>query len=99
MDIKIDDAGREVRVALTGSLNTNTVGELEAALEPVLSGGAADSLVFDFAGLEYISSAGLRVLMMAFKRLGGGGVAVENASTEVRDVFDITGFSALFDIR
>lgn len=96
MDIDITTEGDIGRVALAGSLNTNTAGELESALDSVLD--QVKSLVFDFTDLDYVSSAGLRVLMMAFKRLGGG-VAVEHASDEIREVFDITGFSTLFDIR
>lgn len=97
MDVSVQVLDGAATVVLAGSLNTNTSSELEAALEPVF--GQATSITFDFTQLDYISSAGLRVLMMTFKRLGGQGVAIEHASDEVREVFDITGFSALFDIR
>lgn len=97
MDVKVNVEGRSAAVALAGSLNTNTASQLEAALDPVI--GQVDDIVFDFAELDYVSSAGLRVLMMAFKRLGGQGVSIEHASDEIREVFDITGFATLFDIR
>lgn len=97
MDITTDLDGSQAYVALAGSLNTNTASELEAALNPIIP--QVNAIVFDFTNLEYVSSAGLRVLMMTFKRLGGSGVSIEHASDEVREVFDITGFSALFDIR
>lgn len=97
MDIDITTEGDIGRVALAGSLNTNTAGELESALDSVLD--QVKSLVFDFTDLDYVSSAGLRVLMMAFKRLGGQGVTIEHASDEIREVLDITGFSTLFDVR
>ena len=97
MDININVEGPVAHVALTGSLNAATAGELEAAMAPVL--GGAKEIHFDFAGLEYLSSAGLRVLMMTYKRLGGAGVRIDNACDDIREVFDITGFSALFDIR
>lgn len=97
MDVQVTTAGTSATVGLTGSLNTNTASQLEAAIEPLF--GTVESITFDVAGLEYVSSAGLRVLMMAFKRLGGQGVAVEHANDEVREVLDITGFSTLFDVR
>lgn len=95
MDITTSIEDGIAHVALMGSLNTNTASELEEALEPLL--GTAGRLVFDFAGLDYISSAGLRVLLMAYKRLGD--VEVRGASDEVREVFDITGFSDLISLR
>ena len=97
MNVAVNIEGTCAQVGVTGSLNTNTASQLEAALEDVFS--QATSITFDFDGLEYVSSAGLRVLMMAFKRLGGQGVAIEHASDEIREVLDITGFSTLFDVR
>lgn len=97
MEIQVNTEGPLVHVALKGSLNATTSSELEEALAPHLDG--AEGVQFDFAGVEYLSSAGLRVLMMTYKRLGGAGVRIDNACDEIREVFDITGFSALFDIR
>mgnify|MGYP005904235345 CR=1 FL=1 len=97
MDVSIATEGDLIRVAVSGSLNTNTSRQLEEALDPVL--GTAPNLVFDLSGLDYISSAGLRVLMVAYKRQGGRGVVIEHPNDEVREVFDITGFSTLFEIR
>lgn len=97
MEIEISTEGSVVHVALTGSLNAATAGELEAALAPELP--AASEVRFDFSGLEYLSSAGLRVLMMTYKKLSGTGVRIDNVCDEIREVFDITGFSALLDIR
>lgn len=97
MDVTVNMDGACALVGVTGSLNTNTAPQLESALEGVFS--QATSITFDFDGLEYVSSAGLRVLMMAFKRLGGQGVAIEHASDEIREVLDITGFSTLFEVR
>lgn len=97
MEIKINIEDAVVRVALTGSLNATTASDLEAVLEESLSG--AKEAIFDFSKLEYLSSAGLRVLMMTYKRLGGTGVRIENAREEIREIFDITGFSSLFDVH
>ena len=81
-------------LAVGGRLDTNTSPELEAA---VATEGVRE-IVFDFAGLEYISSAGLRVLMGAQKALAafGGKVTVVNPNAMVKSVLDITGFSAIF---
>lgn len=95
MDITTSIEDGTARIALAGSLNTNTASELEQALEPLF--GTISRLVFDFTELEYISSAGLRVLMMAYKQVDE--IEVSGASDEVREVFDITGFSDLFSVR
>lgn len=98
MEITIGYEGDVAHVALDGSLNTNTASELENALAPVL--GKAAGIVFDFDRLEYVSSAGLRVLMIAYKKIGPAGeFAIEGASDEVREVFEITGFSDIFELR
>lgn len=98
MDITVTHQAGEATVAVCGSLNANTATDLEAALDQAFDG--SPSVVFDFAGLEYISSAGLRVLMVAYKRASaaGGSIRVANACDEVREVFEITGFSDLFEI-
>ncbi len=95
MDITTSIEDGIARVTLAGSLNTNTATDLELALEPLFAD--ASRIVFDFTDLEYVSSAGLRVLMVAYKQLGD--IEVSGASEEVREVFDITGFSDLFSVR
>ena len=81
-------------LAVGGRLDTNTSPELEAE---VTTEGVSE-IVFDFAALEYISSAGLRVLMGAQKALAasGGKVRVVNPNAMVKGVLDITGFSDIF---
>jgi len=79
-----------------GRLDTNTSQELEAELK--LDG--VEEIVFDFSGLEYISSAGLRVLMAAHKAMMacGGKMSVVNPNAIVKGVFDITGMSGVFNV-
>jgi anti-sigma B factor antagonist len=91
---KLDDGCLTIKVE--GRLDTNTTPDLEAELK--LDG--VKEVVLDFGGLEYISSAGLRVLMMAHKTmLGcGGKVMVVNPNTIVKGVFDMTGMSGVFDV-
>ena len=85
-------------VALSGRLDTLTSSDLEAALEDVL--GEVQFLIFDFKNLEYISSAGLRVLLTAQKALSkkGGHVTITNCNSDVREVFTITGFADILEI-
>ena len=84
--------------ALEGRLDTTTAPELEKALKDDL--GSIDALTLDFSKLEYISSAGLRVLLSAHKAMSGkGGMKVTNVSELVREVFDVTGFSDILVIE
>ena len=77
-------------------------GRLDAVTSPelgeILQAIPADltELVFDLSGLEYISSAGLRVFLMAHHKLGKDSVVIANVSEAVRDIFDTTGFSDIF---
>ena len=91
---KLED-GR-LTLKLEGRLDTNTSPELEGELK--LDG--VNEIVFDFAALEYISSAGLRVLMGAQKAMmvSGGKMSILSPNEMVRSVFDITGMSSIFTI-
>jgi len=79
-----------------GRLDTNTSPELEAEMD--LSG--VNEIAFDLSDLEYISSAGLRVLMTAQKAMiaCGGHMTVAHPNATVKGVFDITGISGIFEI-
>ena len=91
MEIHKERTGDRLRVGVSGRLDTLTAPQLEAELAELTG---VNALVFDFAGLDYISSAGLRVLLTVLKRLPSpGGVSVVNLSPVVREVFDMTGFS------
>ncbi len=84
-------------VALEGRLDTMTAPELESVLNDQLS--AVTDLKFDFAQLEYISSAGLRVLLSAQKTMNRqGAMSISNVSEAIQEVFDITGFSDILTI-
>ena len=91
--------GDVATVTVTGRLDTMTAGELQKTLDGCPS--EAKSMVFDFAALEYISSAGLRVLLGAHRKMSavGGDMKVMNANTTVKDVFEMTGFSGIFSVQ
>ena len=86
-------------VALAGRLDTVTAPELEAALADSLAG--INQLVFDLSGLDYISSAGLRVLLATHKAVGSGGgeMIVRGANELVMEVFEVTGFTDILNLQ
>ena len=88
---KIQD-GSKVTLAPIGRVDTLTAPELEAA---VVTDGV-EELVFDLAQVDYISSAGLRVLLSSQKKMAGRSMKIANAKSAVKEVFDITGFSDIF---
>lgn len=85
-------------IALSGRLDTTTAPELESELKGSLDGVTA--LIMDFRELEYISSAGLRVLLSSQKTMNKqGSMVIKNASDEVKEIFDVTGFSEILTIE
>ena len=100
MKITLNRNDTELTVLLEGRLDTLTSPELEEALEPELENDT-EQLIFDFAGLEYISSAGLRVLLAATKEMdnSGGEMIVTNVRSEIMEVFEVTGFSDFLNIQ
>lgn len=98
MTIRTEKDGAKLVMALAGRLDTMTVADFEKALNEGIEG--TEELVIDMTELEYISSAGLRALLSAHKKMSVlGGMVVMNPSVLVREVFDITGFSDILDIR
>ena len=90
--------GQSTTISPEGRIDTVTAPELEEAMSNV-PGGIA-SLKFDFAKVEYISSAGLRVLLVAQKNMmkAGASMSIANVAPAVKEVFDITGFSTIFTL-
>lgn len=88
----------KLSIALEGRLDTVTAPELEKELKESLNGIV--ELVFDFASLEYVSSAGLRVLLSAQKIMNKqGSMVIKNVNESVMEVFDVTGFVDLLTIE
>ena len=91
MEIISRTEGNKVTMEITGWLDTQTAPQLEEELSKLSD--EATSLVFDFAKLEYISSAGLRQVIVAYKKMAQkDGFKIINVSDEVYDVFKLTGF-------
>lgn len=98
MTIEKTQSGNELTVKLNGRLDTITAPNLEAEIKTCLDG--INDLVFDLAELEYVSSAGLRTLLMAQKAMNKqGAMKVVNVREEVQEIFDITGFADIFNIE
>ena len=90
--------GSELYIELTGRLDTTTAPQLEAELKHNISG--VEKLVFDFVNLEYLSSAGLRVLLSAQKVMNKQGeMIVKNVNETVNEIFEITGFCDVLTIE
>lgn len=83
--------GEKLTIAIIGRLDTSTAPKLEE--EVMASAKGIDTLVLDFAQLEYVSSAGLRVLLKAQKLMNKQGeMLIVNASETIKEVFELTGF-------
>jgi len=98
VDIRENEQDGVCVIAPVGRIDSNTARDAEAALLPKFDDGRP--IVVDFAELTYISSAGLRVLLMAAKRSKTSGVplALSGMAPQVHDVFQVSGFAKLFDI-
>ena len=90
--------GQEATFIVSGRLDTQTAPELENALDTVLS--TLKGLTFDMTGLEYVSSAGLRVILKAQKAMNTqGSMKLVGVNDSIMEVFDITGFLDILTIE
>lgn len=90
--------GKEMKILLDGRLDTTTAPQLEEEMKAVM--GNVDSIAFDFEKLEYISSAGLRVLLSTQKLMTKkGGMVIKNVNETIMEIFEITGFVDILTIE
>ncbi len=99
MEIQQNKDGEKLTVALSGRLDTATAPQLEDSLNQALEG--VRELVFDFNGLQYISSAGLRLMLASQKKMSaaGGSMKLVGVNDVVREVFEVTGFTKILSIE
>jgi len=98
MTIEKNLNGENLEIKLVGRLDTTTAPGLEAELKR--SVGGVKKLEFDFAALEYLSSAGLRVLLAAQKVMNKQGeMKIRNVNETIQDIFEVTGFSEILTIE
>lgn len=94
---KIKD-GTALTIELEGRLDTVSAPQLETELKKSISG--VETLIFDFAKLEYLSSAGLRVLLSSQKVMNRQGqMIIKNVNSTIMDIFEVTGFSEILTVE
>ena len=90
--------GIELNVAINGRLDTTTAPQLEAELKQSYAG--VTKLILDFAALDYLSSAGLRVLLQAQKTMNKQGeMIIKNVNETINEIFEVTGFVDILTIE
>ena len=98
MTIEKNLNGTELNVKVVGRLDTTTAPELEASLKESFEG--LTKLVLDFSELEYLSSAGLRVLLQAQKTMNKQGeMILKNVNETINEIFEVTGFIDILTIE
>ena len=99
MNINRTSTGEKTIFALEGRLDTTTAPQLQAALIPEFD--SIKEIELNFSGLAYVSSAGLRVLLMGEKtaKAKGAKLVITNVSEEINEVFEMTGFSEILTIE
>lgn len=97
MTINKETNGNEMVISLEGRLDTTTAPQLDEEIKKL---DGVDKLVIDLKQLEYISSAGLRILLSAQKVMNKrGGMVIRNVSDVIREIFDVTGFVDILTIE
>ena len=90
--------GTELNLTIVGRLDTTTAPQLEAEIKESI--GGVEKLTLDFASLEYLSSAGLRVLLAAQKVMNKqGDMVIKNVNETINEIFEVTGFIDILTIE
>ena len=98
MNIEKECMDNAIALKVSGRLDTTTAPTLETAVSESVAN--CEALVLDFSGLEYISSAGLRVILKAQKAMAAkGGMIIRNVNETIMEIFEITGFSDILTIE
>ena len=100
MEVNLSRQGEVEVVALNGRFDAQSASDADKALAGLLDGTSRNILI-DMEGVEYISSAGLRVLLASAKKSGatGGKLVLSGLRPYVREVFEVAGFSTIFNIQ
>lgn len=99
MTVTTDIENKKMTAAIDGRLDASTSPELESKLKDISAG--ITELNLDLKDTEYVSSAGLRIILSLHKRMtkSSGKLYISNVNESVKEIFDITGFSDILDIR
>lgn len=98
MKVYVNNSNKDLVVSIIGSINTDTVSDFRKVVENI-DLKSFNSITLDFNEVNYISSAGLRELLIMQKGFDKGKIIIDNVSEDVNDVFVMTGFNSLFDIK
>jgi anti-anti-sigma factor len=99
MNLQVTTSGDFKIVSVTGRIDTTNAGEFERPLIELIESGASQ-IILDCAGLNYISSSGLRVFLVIQKRIVGlkGSFRLCSLQPGIKEIFDISGFSSIFSV-
>ena len=99
METKIEEKEGKYLVCLKGEMDTAAALEAEELLKPLYTSNGKD-IIIDCAGLEYIASSGLRILISILKgaKAGGSKVVLKNMNDDIKSVFKLTGFISIFEV-
>ncbi len=100
MEVNFKKNGTTLEAMISGRLDTNTAPELEKKMEGIFD-KSLEKLIFNFKDLEYVSSAGLRVILAVNKKTNPLGInfVIKNVNEEIMEVFEITGFLEILNIE
>lgn len=102
MTIEKKENGKEITLMPAGRLDTTTAPQLETEINACIARAETESLILDFQDLEYLSSAGLRVLLTAhkaFMKRAGGKMTICHVNETIQEVFEVTGFLDILNIE
>ena len=98
MEIKKDLSSGKAVIYISGEIDSTNSGDFEIQLKDAVNG--EEKATLDLSALEYVSSAGLRVFLMVQKIFGrGDNLIITGANEEVMDIFEVTGFSKLLNLK
>ena len=97
MNITTEKNNDTLTINVEGRIDSTSAPELESKIKDLIKD--CTNLVFDFKNLEYISSAGLRILLGVRKLLGNNGMKVINVNSTIYEIFEVTGFSLILDVE
>lgn len=98
MKIEFTDENGLLNIVLDGRLDSASAGELNSVLDEKLTDDAR-ALYFDMSSVDYVSSKGLRVLVLAYKKMNGKMVTIANANDSVKEVLRLSGLLKFFDVK
>ena len=100
MDVNVREKDTRIEIVPVGNLDSKGSVDLQNALDKIFEEKTGARFVIDFNSVPFVNSAGLRVLLLAMKKItaGGGSLELTNVSDSTKEVFNMTGFSSILKI-